>query len=74
MRIRSTGDDAIAIGCERRGHHLCISYDLPRVVAETGLRRFEEAHGLGGDDVDERTALHAGENRLINCRGKFLFA
>ena len=31
-----------------------------------GLERLLEADGLGGDDVDERAALLAGEDRLVD--------
>ena len=43
-----------------------------RVVLELRLHRLAEADGLGGDDVDQRPALHAGENDFVDGCGELL--
>ena len=40
----------------------------------SGVERFLEADGLGGDDVHQRPALDAGEHRAIEVLGELLAA
>ncbi len=64
--IRAAADDAVAEGHERGGEGLGVFDDLLRVGFEVRLEAFAEAHGLGGDDVHERAALHAREDLALD--------
>ncbi|KAG1241982.1 hypothetical protein G6F65_023241 [Rhizopus arrhizus] len=46
--------------------HLRVLDHLLRVILEAGFQRFLERHGLAGDDVHQRTALDAGEDRRVD--------
>src|SRR5438067_11359914 len=74
MGVSAAGDDAEAFALERLGHGFGVSDDLAGVVAERRLQRLFEGNGLGGDDVDERSALMSGEDVLVDSGGELLLA
>ena len=45
----------------------CPQRSARRRSLKSGFKRLAEAHGLGRDDVHQRAALRAGENRLVDC-------
>ncbi len=53
----------------RRGERLGVVDDLARIDLEVGLQRLAEGDGLGGDDMHQRAALKAGEDRRIDLLG-----
>ena len=59
---------------KRFRQHFRVGHDLPRVVPEFRLHRFQKADRLGRDDVDQRAALHPGKHDLVDGGGKFLLA
>ena len=56
------------------GQHLGVGDHLRRVLLERRLQRFAERDRLGGDDVHERPALHAGEDGRVDLLGPLLLA
>ena len=60
--------------CKALCEDLGVGDSLRGVGAELRAQRFSERHGLGGDDVHERTALLAGEDCLVDGRGEILTA
>ena len=56
------GNDAQAALDELFGHGSGVLHHLLAVDLEGRVKGFAEGHGLGGDDVHERTALHARED------------
>ena len=66
--VGSAGDDAEAGLLQALREHLGVGDDLRGVGAELGPQRLSEGNSLGGDDVHERTALLAGEDRLVDGR------
>ena len=56
------------------GKSLTVLDDLLGICLELGLHRLFEADRLGCDDVHERTALHTGEQRLVDSLGELLAA
>ena len=74
MIVRAAADDAEAVRSERRGERLRVLHDLALIILELGLHRFEEADGLGGDDVHERAALDAGQHPRVDVLRVFRLA
>ena len=52
----------------------CVADDLRGVVAEAGLERFAEGHGLRRHDVHKRAALLSGEDGPVHASGVLLLA
>ena len=65
MRVRAAADQPEPGPGQTRGEAGRVPDDLPLVVPEAGRQRLLEADGLGGDDVHERPALHAGKHGAI---------
>ena len=74
VRVGSAGDDAEAFGSQGFRQNFGVGDDLPRVLAEFRLHRFLEADGFGGDDVNQRPALHSGKHNLVDGCAEFLLA
>ena len=53
-------------------HRLGVVDDVLGVDLEVGAQRLAEGHGLGGDDVHQRAALDAGEDRRVDLLGDVL--
>jgi hypothetical protein len=70
--VGATRDDPQAAPIQRRGERPGIVDDRPRISLELRLQRLAERHRLGGDDVDQRPALHAGEHRAVDLFGNAL--
>ncbi len=70
MVVGAAGDDAPAGFLQCGGEDLGVGDDLLRVGGEGGLQGFAEGNGLGGDDVDERAALLAGEDGAVDRCGQ----
>ena len=66
--VRPARDEAEALLLQLGGERLRVGEDLPLVVLEVFAQSLAEGDGLGGDDVDERAALHAGEDLAVNVR------
>ena len=63
----ATGNDAqAALFAQHTGHHTSIVDHLFLIIPELGRGGFLEGHGLGGDDVLQRTTLQTGENGGID--------
>ncbi|ENN85865.1 hypothetical protein RHSP_17832 [Rhizobium freirei PRF 81] len=71
--VGAAGDDVDAAGNQRFGQSLGVLDDLSGVILELRLQRFAESHGLGGDDVHQRTTLETGEDRRVELLGQILF-
>ena len=63
--VGAAGDEPEARAGQAGGEPLGVGDDLLLVVGEPRLERFLEADRLGRDDVHQRSALHAGEQRAI---------
>ena len=73
MRIGAAGNHAVSCIGHPLGQRLRIEDYLLLISREFGLHRFQEAYGLGSDHVDERPALNAGEQVLVDRRTVLLF-
>mmetsp|Transcript_96733 Transcript_96733/g.269173 ORF Transcript_96733/g.269173 Transcript_96733/m.269173 type:complete len:376 (-) Transcript_96733:96-1223(-) len=69
MAFGTAGDDAQAALDEGLGQHLGVLDDLFLVGLEFGRQGFLEGHGLAGDDMHQRAALDAGEDRGVDLLG-----
>ena len=69
MIVGAARGDGIAAADQRRRERLGVLDDLARIDLEVGLQRFAEGHRLAGDDMHQRTALQAGEDRRIDLLG-----
>ena len=72
--VRAAGDEPVAAVRELLGKRLCVCHDLPLVGVEFRRERLLERDRLGGDDVHERAALHAGEDGLVDLLRVLLLA
>ena len=74
MVVGAAGDNAVPefreAGCKGFG----VIHDLLGVVAEIGLQGLLETNRLRGDDMHERSALHARKNLAVDLLGEFFFA
>ena len=59
---------------ERAGQSLGVGDHLLLILHVAGFHGFLESHGFGRDDVHQRTALEARENRLVHRRRELLLA
>ena len=66
VRIGAARNHAEAFLLHARGQYLRISHHLPLVFDELRRHGFEKAHRLGGDHMHQRSALHAGEDTLVD--------
>ena len=66
MIVGAAGNDAVTMLGQTGGERFGVDDDLALVIAELRLERFVKTNRLGGDDVHERSALHAGENSRID--------
>ena len=69
MDVGAAGDEAQAALGQRLGQHGAVLDDLPLQLVELLALGDAQAHGLGGDDVHERAALHAGEDGPVDGLG-----
>uniref|UniRef100_E6PYW2 Uncharacterized protein n=1 Tax=mine drainage metagenome TaxID=410659 RepID=E6PYW2_9ZZZZ len=74
MIVRATGDDAEARVLKSRGECLGVGDDLASIDGKVGGERFLEGDGFGGDDMNERATLLAGEDGAIDGGGEILLA
>ena len=72
MIVRAVGEQVVAAAHQRFSQCLGIGDDLFGVGFELRLERFAEGDRLGGDNVHQRPALRAGEDRFIDRLGQFL--
>ena len=63
--VRSAGDDLVTLVDEGLGHDGGVLLHLRLVGLVFGLQRLLEGHGLGGNDVLQRSALDAGEDGRV---------
>ena len=70
--VGAAGDDPEALAGQGGGQGPGVADDALGVGAEARLGRLVEAHRLGGDDVHQRAALHAGEDGLVDGLGVLL--
>ena len=66
MVVRAAGDNVEAGALQGLGERARIVDDVLRVDLEIGAKGFAEGHGLGGDDVHQRTALEARKHRRVD--------
>ena len=66
VAVGAARDDAQAALGEHRGHGARVVQHLLLVGLELGLERLAERHRLGGDDVHQRPALQAREDRAVD--------
>ena len=78
VSVGASGNNAEAFACQRFGQNLGVGDDLPCILSELRLHGFQEADRLGGDDVNQRAALHSREDDLVDgsaripaCSGSF---
>ena len=69
VHVGAAGDEAQAAFGQRLGEHGAVLHDLPLQLVELLALGDAQAHGLGGDDVHERAALHAGEDGPVDRLG-----
>ena len=62
--------EAEPVAGQRLGQGGGVAHDLGGVLLELGRGRLGEGDGLGRDDVVERSALQAGEHRLVDDLGQ----
>jgi hypothetical protein len=60
--VRSAGNQVEPGGQQGPGQGLGVGDHLDLIGLELGAQGLAEGHGLGGDDVHQRAALHAGED------------
>ena len=72
MRVGAAGDDVEAADFKRLGQRLGVFDDVLGVSAERRPQRLAEGDRLGGDDVHQRAALHAGEHRRVDLLRELL--
>ena len=70
--VGAAGHETQAALGQRLGEHGAVLDDLPLELAELVALGDAQAHRLGGDDVHERAALHAGEHRPVDGLGVLL--
>ena len=63
MIVRAAGDETELPPPQLVGQRAGVGDGLSGVGAEGWLQRLAESDRLGGDDVHQRAALHAGKNR-----------
>ncbi len=66
MVVRAAGDQPEALLDQLFRQNPGVGSHLPPIGPELRLQRLAQAHGLGGDDMLQRTALCAGEHRLVD--------
>src|SRR5207245_3280531 len=69
MIVRAAGDDTETALRDGRRHGFGVGNHLLLVVLERLLRGFLETNGFGGDGVNQRPALRAGESELVEFLG-----
>ncbi|MPL75491.1 hypothetical protein SDC9_21315 [bioreactor metagenome] len=69
MGVGAAGDDVEAALHQLVGERLRVQHDLLGVVLELRTQRFAEGHGLAGDDMHQRAALDAREDRRVHLLG-----
>src|SRR5947209_15067598 len=69
MVVRATGDEAEALLLKLVRQRFRVCEDAALVATEVLAQSLAEGDGLRGDDVNERAALHAWEEFLINFGG-----
>src|SRR5437588_12337575 len=74
MIVGTATDDAESSFHDGRGHRFRVRDHLLLVFLEGRLHRLFEAHGFGGDRVDDRAALRAREGQLVQFFGVGGFA
>jgi len=74
MVVRTAADEMKPSIGEPLAQGLRVGDRLRRVVAEARLERLEQRDGLGCDHVHEGSALHEGEDRLVDPFGVLLRA
>src|SRR5262245_30867068 len=74
MGICASAYKTEALSREHAGELSGVVNNLPLVSGECRLRRFLQAHGLGGNDVHQRSTLHAGKDTLVEVLREFLRA
>ncbi len=72
--VRTAGDDAVAAVLDRLAHRLAVLDDLLRIALLLRTHPLAEEDRLRRDDVLERTALHAGEDRAVERLRPLLLA
>ena len=72
--IRTAGDEANPFLCKFRRHRARVQHNLVLIRLKLRRHRLFQADRLARDDMLQRAALRARENRLIDCRGIFLLA
>ena len=69
--VGATGNEVESPGLDRCGEGIGIVDHLLCIGLEFRSQRFAEGHGLGGDDMHQRPALQAGEDRRVDLLGDF---
>ena len=65
MVVGAAGDDVEAGAPQRFGKRAGVLDDVLRIDLEVRSKRLGEGDGLAGDDMHERAALEAGEDRRV---------
>src|SRR5580704_15940734 len=68
--VGATGDDAESMTGDGTGERFRVSGDLLLIFAEGRLHGFFQANRFGGESVNERAAVRAGESELGDFRKK----
>ena len=69
MVVGAAGDDIETVTAQRFRQRLGVLDDVLGVDLEVRAQRLGEGDGLGGDDVHQRAALQAGEDRRVHLLG-----
>jgi len=72
--VGAAGNNAEAMLGDGNGESFGVGDDLLLVGLEAGFHRFFQADRFGGDGVNERTALDAGESEFVELFGECGFA
>src|SRR6202041_1450569 len=72
VSVGSTGNDIEAAGFQRFGKGLGVFHHVLRVKSEGRPKRLAECHGLGGNYMHQRSALHTGEDSRVELFRQFL--
>ena len=72
VRVGAAGNHAEPFRRQARGHRLRVKNHLLLIGHKLRGHGFQEADGLSGDDVDQRTTLHARKYSLIDGRAELL--
>ena len=72
--VCAPGNQTQPLCLQLRGEGLGVLHNLALVLLEIFTQSLAKSDGLGGDNVNQRTALHAGKNFAVDLFGMLFFA